>query len=99
MPESMSAERRKLMTLLGAEIVLTPAAGGMPGAIDKANEICASKRGAVQAGQFVSPANPAIHFKTTGPEIWNDTKGQVDVLLCGVGTGGTLTGAGRFLKK
>lgn len=99
MPESMSIERRKLMQLLGAEIVLTPAAGGMPGAIAKADELQAETPGAVQAGQFVNPANPAIHRKTTGPEIWNDTDGKVDVLISGVGTGGTLTGAGGYLKS
>ncbi|PHR57203.1 MAG: cysteine synthase A [Robiginitomaculum sp.] len=99
MPESMSVERRKLMTLLGAEIILTPAAGGMPGAISKAEEVCATIDGAVQAGQFVNPANPAMHARTTGPEIWNDTGGKVDVLISGVGTGGTLTGAGSYLKS
>ncbi|NNC37020.1 MAG: cysteine synthase A [Acidimicrobiales bacterium] len=99
MPESMSIERRKLMKLLGAEIVLTPPAGGMPAAIEKANELVAQIKGAVQPGQFNNPANPEIHRRTTGPEIWNDTGGQVDVLISGVGTGGTLTGAGSFLKK
>jgi len=78
MPEQMSIERRKMMKLLGAELVLTEAAGGIPGAMAKADEICAATPGAVQAGQFVNPANPAIHYKTTGPEIWNDTGGQVD---------------------
>jgi cysteine synthase A len=99
MPESMSIERRKLMQLLGAEIVLTPPAGGMPGAIEKANELVKEIKGAVQPGQFNNPANPEIHRRTTGPEIWNDTGGNVDVLISGVGTGGTLTGAGSFLKK
>ena len=99
MPESMSIERRKLMQLLGAEIVLTPPAGGMPAAIAKADEIVAEIEGAVQAGQFVNPANPEVHRRTTGPEIWNDTGGDVDVLISGVGTGGTLTGAGSFLKS
>lgn len=99
MPESMSVERRKLMILLGAEIILTPAADGMPGAIRKAEEVCATIDGAVQAGQFVNPANPAMHARTTGPEIWNDTNGKVDVLISGVGTGGTLTGAGSYLKS
>lgn len=99
MPESMSIERRKLMALLGAEIVLTPAAAGMPGAIEKANELATEIKGAVQAGQFVNPANPEIHRRTTGPEIWNDTGGKVDVLISGVGTGGTLTGAGDYLKN
>jgi cysteine synthase A len=99
MPESMSIERRKLMQLLGAEIVLTPPAGGMPGAIEKADELVKEINGAVQAGQFVNPANPEMHRRTTGPEIWNDTKGKVDVLVSGVGTGGTLTGAGSFLRS
>ncbi len=98
MPESMSIERRKLIQLLGAEIVLTPAAEGMPGAIARADELAKETPGAVQAGQFVNPANPAIHRATTGPEIWNDTGGKVDVLISGVGTGGSLTGAGGFLK-
>ncbi len=99
MPEQMSIERRKMMKLLGAELVLTEAAGGIPGAMAKADEITANTPGAVQAGQFVNPANPAIHYKTTGPEIWNDCAGQVDVFIAGVGTGGTLTGSGRFLKE
>ena len=99
MPEQMSIERRKMMKLLGAELVLTEAAGGIPGAMAKADEICAATPGAVQAGQFVNPANPAIHYKTTGPEIWNDTGGQVDAFIAGVGTGGTLTGTGKFLKE
>jgi cysteine synthase A len=99
MPEQMSIERRKMMKLLGAELVLTEAAGGIPGAIKKADEIEASTPGAVQAGQFVNPANPAIHYKTTGPEIWNDCGGKVDALISGVGTGGTLTGSGRYLKE
>lgn len=99
MPESMSVERRKMMTLLGAELVLTEAAGGMGAAISKATEICAQTPGAVQAGQFVNPANPAIHRATTGPEIWADCEGQIDAFISGVGTGGTLTGAGGFLKS
>lgn len=99
MPEQMSIERRKMMKLLGAELVLTEAAGGIPGAIAKADEICAATPGAVQAGQFINPANPAIHYKTTGPEIWNDCDGQVDAFIAGVGTGGTLSGAGKFLKR
>jgi len=99
MPEQMSIERRKMMKLLGAELVLTEAAGGIPAALEKANEICNKTPGAVQAGQFVNPANPAIHYKTTGPEIWNDCGGKVDAFISGVGTGGTLTGAGRFLKE
>ena len=99
MPEQMSIERRKMMKLLGAELVLTEAAGGIPGAMAKADEICAATPGAVQAGQFINPANPAIHYKTTGPEIWNDCEGQVDAFIAGVGTGGTLSGAGKFLKE
>ncbi len=99
MPEQMSIERRKMMKLLGAELVLSDAAGGIPAAMAKAAEICASTPGAVQAGQFSNPANPAIHYKTTGPEIWNDCAGKVDGFIAGVGTGGTLTGAGRFLKE
>ncbi len=99
MPEQMSIERRKMMKLLGAELVLTEASGGIPAAMAKADEICAQTPGAVQAGQFVNPANPAIHYKTTGPEIWNDCEGQVDAFISGVGTGGTLSGAGKFLKE
>lgn len=99
MPDSMSIERRKLIRLLGAEVVLTPAAGGMPGAIEKANELAADIKGAVQPGQFVNQANPDAHERTTGPEIWNDTGGNVDMLISGVGTGGTLTGAGRYLRS
>jgi cysteine synthase A len=99
MPEQMSIERRKMMKLLGAELVLTEAAGGIPGAMAKADEICAATPGAVQAGQFVNPANPAIHYNTTGPEIWHDCDGQVDAFIAGVGTGGTLTGTGKFLKE
>ncbi len=98
MPESMSIERRKILAHLGAELVLTPAAGGMPGAIDKANQILAEMPGAVQPSQFENPANPLVHEKTTAEEIWNDTQGKVDVLVIGVGTGGTLTGCGRALK-
>jgi cysteine synthase A len=98
MPESMSIERRKILAHLGAELVLTPAAGGMPGAIDKANQILAEMPGAVQPSQFENPANPLVHEKTTAEEIWNDTQGKVDVLVVGVGTGGTLTGCGRALK-
>lgn len=99
MPEQMSIERRKMMKLLGAELVLTEAAGGIPGAMAKADEICAATPGAVQAGQFVNPANPEIHYNTTGPEIWTDTDGHVDAFIAGVGTGGTLTGTGRYLKE
>lgn len=99
MPESMSIERRKMMAILGAKLVLTPASGGIPGAIAKAEEIIASTPGAVRAGQFDNPANPAIHYATTGPEIWADCAGEVDVFIAGVGTGGTLSGAGKFLKE
>lgn len=99
MPEQMSIERRKMMKLLGAELVLTEAAGGIPAAMEKAQEIIANTPGAVAAGQFNNPANPAIHYKATGPEIWNDCAGEVDAFIAGVGTGGTLTGAGRFLKE
>ena len=99
MPESMSIERRKMMKLLGAELVLTPAKGGIPGAIEKAEEMIEATPGAVRAGQFDNPANPAIHYKTTGPEIWEDCEGKVDAMIAGVGTGGTLTGAGRYLKE
>ena len=98
MPESMSMERRKILAHLGAELVLTPAAGGTPGAIDKANQILAATPGAIQPSQFENPANPLVHEKTTAEEIWNDTQGKVDVLVVGVGTGGTLTGCGRVLK-
>lgn len=99
MPEQMSIERRKMMKLLGAELVLTEAAGGIPGAMAKAEEIIKDTPGAVAAGQFTNPANPAIHYKTTGPEIWADCEGRVDAFISGVGTGGTLTGTGRFLKE
>lgn len=99
MPEQMSIERRKMMKLLGAELVLTEAAGGIPASIAKAEEIIANTPGAVQAGQFTNPANPAVHYRTTGPEIWNDTDGKVDYFISGVGTGGTLSGAGQFLKE
>ncbi len=98
MPESMSVERRKILSHLGAELVLTPAAGGMPGAIDKANQILASTPGAVQPSQFENPANPLVHELTTAEELWNDTQGNIDVIVIGVGTGGTLTGCGRVFK-
>ena len=88
-----------MMKLLGAELVLTEAAGGIPGAIAKAKEIIANTPGAVQAGQFTNPANPAMHYRTTGPEIWKDCDGRVDAFIAGVGTGGTLSGAGKFLKE
>lgn len=99
MPETMSVERRRLAAAYGAEIVLTPGAAGMKGAIAKADEIRASIPGAVILQQFENPANPARHEATTGPEIWNDTDGEVAAFVAGVGTGGTLSGVGRFLKS
>mgnify|MGYP001400665075 CR=1 FL=1 len=100
MPESMSIERRRVMAVLGAELILTEASKGMPGAINKAQEIANSDpEKYFMPGQFDNPANPEIHFKTTGPEIWNDCDGKVDVLVAGVGTGGTITGVSRYIKQ
>ena len=98
MPESMSIERRKMLALLGAELVLTPAAQGMKGAIAKAAELVASTPGGITPAQFENPANPEIHRRTTAEEIWNDTDGEVDIVISGVGTGGTITGVGEVLK-
>src|SRR5688572_30831897 len=100
MPETMTVERRNMLRALGAKVVLTEGPKGMKGAIARANEI-AEKLGdrAFRPRQFDNPANPAIHYRTTGPEIWADTQGQVDVFIAGVGTGGTITGAGRYLKE
>jgi cysteine synthase len=98
MPESMSIERRKMLALLGTELVLTPAPMGMKGAIAKANEIIAATPGAIMPQQFENPANPEIHRRTTAEEIWNDTQGSVDIVVSGVGTGGTITGVGQVLK-
>ena len=99
MPETMSRERRSLLKAYGAELVLTPGTEGMKGAIRKAEELRAATPGAIILGQFVNPANPAAHEKYTGEEIWNDTEGQVDIFIAGAGTGGTVSGTGRALKR
>lgn len=99
MPDTMSAERRAMLAAYGAKLVLTPGALGMQGAVDKANELAASIPGSLIPGQFENPANPRAHYRTAGPEIWRDTEGAVDILVASVGTGGTISGTGRYLKE